>query len=267
LASPALLFEILSKSKLSTILGAPLFVAAVGSLATAVAFFLVVKVTLKRTASESLMGAMSASCANWGNLGIPIATFVLGDSGYVAPLVIFQIAFFTPLMLAGLDATSGKHRTTPLGTLLRIVRNPIIVGSGLGLLAASTGITVPAPVMEPIHLIGGAAVPAMLIAFGMSLNGSVPLQASNHRRLDTLLAISFKLIVHPLLAYAFGRFILQLEPAAVFATVIMAAMPTAQNVFVVAGQYQTGFASAKDTVLLTTVIALPVMAAVALVLT
>ena len=74
-----------------------------------------------------------------------------------------------------------------------ILRNPMIVGSGLGLLVAGTGFQVPALVMEPIHLIGGAAIPAMLIAFGMSLNGTRPLQASAGRRVDTLLASGFKL--------------------------------------------------------------------------
>ena len=148
------------------------------------------------------MSSMSASLANSANLGIPIAVFVLGDASYVAPLLIFQLAFFTPLFLMALDATTSTHRTTPLRFVLMILRNPMIVGSGLGLVVAGTGWQVPPLVMEPIHLIGGAAIPAMLLAFGMSLNGSRPLQASAGRRLDTLLASGFKLIVHPLVAYA-----------------------------------------------------------------
>ena len=266
-ASPALLFDTLSKAKVHDVFAAPLLVAAVGAVATAALFFVVVRFLLKRSLPESLTSSMSASLANSANLGIPIAVYVLGDASYVAPLLIFQLAFFTPLFLMALDATTSTHRTTPLSFVLMILRNPMIVGSGLGLAVAATGWQVPPLVMEPIHLIGGAAIPAMLLAFGMSLNGSRPLQASAGRRADTLLACGFKLVVHPLVAYAFARFALQLEDQALFAVVVTAALPTAQNVFVIASRYRTGLTVARDTVLITTVVAVPAMIVVALLLT
>jgi predicted permease len=265
-ASPALLFETLSKANLNDIFAAPLLVTAIGAIATAALFFIIVRFLLKRSVPESLMSSMGASLANSANLGIPIAVFVLGDASYVAPLLIFQLAFFTPLFLMALDATTSTHRTTPLGFGLMILRNPMIVGSGLGLLVAGTGWQVPELVMQPIHLIGGAAIPAMLLAFGMSLNGSRPLQASAGRRLDTLLASGFKLIVHPALAYVFARFALGMENQALFAVVVTSALPTAQNVFVAASRYQTGLTVAKDTVLITTIVAVPAMIGVALLL-
>ena len=266
-ASPALLFDTLSKANVHDVFAAPLLVAAVGAIATAALFFVVVRFLLKRSLPESLTSSMSASLANSANLGIPIAVYVLGDASYVAPLLIFQLAFFTPLFLMALDATTSTHRTTPLSFVLMILRNPMIVGSGLGLAVAATGWQVPPLVLEPIHLIGGAAIPAMLLAFGMSLNGSRPLQASAGRRADTLLACGFKLVVHPLVAYAFARFALQLEDQALFAVVVTAALPTAQNVFVIASRYRTGLTVARDTVLITTVVAVPAMIVVALLLT
>ena len=265
-ASPALLFETLSKAKLHDVFAAPLLVTAVGAVTTAVLFFGIVRFALKRSLPEALISSMSSSLANSANLGIPIAVFVLGDASYVAPLLIFQLAFFTPLFLMALDATTSSHRTTPLSFVLMILRNPMIVGTGLGLLVAATGWTVPPLILEPIHLIGGAAIPAMLIAFGMSLNGSKPLQASAGRRLDTLLASGFKLIVHPLVAYLFARFALGMEDQALFAAVVTAALPTAQNVFVAASRYRTGVTVARDTVLITTVVAVPAMIGVALLL-
>jgi malonate transporter len=126
---------------------------------------------------------------------------------------------------------------------------------------------VPELVMQPIHLIGGAAIPAMLIAFGMSLNGSRPLQAATGRRIDALLASGFKLIVHPAIAYTVARFALGMDGQALFAVVVTSALPTAQNVFVAASRYQTGLTVAKDTVLITTVVAVPAMIGVALLLT
>jgi hypothetical protein len=265
-ASPALLFETLSKAKLHDVFAAPLLVTAVGAVTTAVLFFGIVRFALKRSLPEALISSMSSSVANSANLGIPIAVFVLGDASYVAPLLIFQLAFFTPLFLMALDATTSSHRTTPLSFVLMILRNPMIVGTGLGLLVAATGWTVPPLILEPIHLIGGAAIPAMLIAFGMSLNGSKPLQAAAGRRLDALLASFFKLVVHPLVAYLFAHFVLGMQEQALFAAVVTAALPTAQNVFVAASRYRTGVTVARDTVLITTVVAVPAMIGVALLL-
>ena len=266
-ASPALLFETLSKARLQDVFAAPLLVAAAGATATAAIFFVIVKFLLKRSLPESLMSSMSASLANSANLGIPIAVYVLGDASHVAPLLIFQLAFFTPLFLMALDATTSAHRTTPLRFILMILKNPMIVGSALGLVVAGTGWPVPDLILEPIPLIGGAAIPAMLMAFGMSLNGSRPLQAAAGRRLDTLLASAFKLIVHPAIAYVFARFVLDMEGQALFAVVVTSSLPTAQNVFVAASRYRTGVTVAKDTVLITTVVAVPAMIGVALLLT
>ena len=266
-ASPALLFETLSKARLQEVFAEPLLVTSVAAIATAGVFFAIVKFWLKRSLPESLMSSMSASLANSANLGIPIAVYVLGDASYVAPLLIFQLAFFTPLFLMLLDSSTSAHRTTPLSFAFMILRNPMIVGSALGLVVAGTGWQVPPLVMEPIHLIGGAAIPAMLIAFGMSLNGSRPLQAAAARRVDTLLASGFKLGVQPAVAYLFARFALGMEGQALFAVVVTSGLPTAQNVFVAASRYKTALTVAKDTVLVTTVVAVPAMIGVALLLT
>jgi predicted permease len=265
-ASPALLFETLSKAELREVFAEPLLVTAVAAISSALVFFGIVKFVLKRALPEALMSSMAASLANSANLGIPIAVYVLGDASYVAPLLIFQLAFFTPLFLMALDATTSSHRTTPAGFALMILKNPMIVGSALGLVVAGTGWQVPELVMQPIHLIGGAAIPAMLIAFGMSLNGSRPLQADTGRRIDVLLASTFKLVIHPAIAYLVARLI-GMEGQALFAVVVTSALPTAQNVFVAASRYRTGIIVAKDTVLVTTVVAVPAMICVALLLT
>ena len=51
-----------------------------------------------------------------------------------------------------------------------------------------------------------------------------------------------------------------------FAVVVTSALPTAQNVFVDRQPYRTGLTVAKDTVLITTVVAVPAMIGVALLL-
>lgn len=265
-ASPALLLETLSNADLGQVFSEPLLVAAISAVLTAILYFFLSKIILKRTLSETIVSTMSASVVNAANLGIPIAAYVLGDAALIAPILIFQLAFFTPLYLILLDTTTSRHRTTPLRLLVQTFSNPMIVATVLGLILAATGWRLPTLISEPIHLIGGAAIPAILIAFGMSLGASRPLAASDGRRVDTLLAAGFKLVLHPILAFLLGHLMLGMQGAALFAVVVAASLPTAQNVYVVAQRYRIGQNVAKDTVLATTILAIPAMFLVALLL-
>lgn len=258
-ASPCLLLETLSRSSLAVIFSDTLVVAGASAAATAAAYFVLAKVWFRRDLAESMIGAMSASLVNSANLGLPVAAYVLGDASLVAPVLIFQLAFFTPLFLMVLDSATTRHRTTVAGFAVQIGRNPVLIGTGCGLVLAATGWQPPELVMEPIRLIGGAAVPAMLIAFGISLNGSRPLRADGGRRADVVAASVFKLVLQPALAWLMARFLLGMEGHLLFAAVVLAALPTAQNVFVSAARYERGLVIAKDTVLLTTIVAVPAM--------
>jgi len=258
-ASPCLLLDTLSRSSLAVIFSDALVVAAASAVATAAIYAVLAKFWLRRDLAESLIGSMSAALVNSANLGIPVAAYVLGDASLVAPVLIFQLAFFTPLYLMVLDSSTSRHRTTVAGFALQIVRNPVLIGTAAGVLLAATGWQLPELVLEPIRLIGGAAVPSMLIAFGISLNGSRPLRADGGRRTDVVTASAFKLFLQPLLAWLLAHFVLGMDGDLLFAAVVLAALPTAQNVFVTAARYERGIVIAKDTVLLTTIMAVPAM--------
>lgn len=266
-ASPALLFTTLADSDPAAVLGPYLGVAAISSVLTAVAFVLLTHWWLRRDLTEATIGAMSASTVNSANLGLPIALYVLGNMEYAAPVILWQLALFSPVCLAILDASTSKHRTTMLSMLLQTIKNPMIVGSLAGLLCAVFEVQLPQPLADPIELIAGASIPAMLIAFGISLVGSKPLEASSGRRADSLVATALKLVFQPVVAWMCAQWIFGLNEADTFIVVIMAALPTAQNIFVTASRYERGITQAKDTVLLTTIVAVPAMMLVPLLLT
>ena len=265
-ASPALLVETLAKADLQTVFAQPLLVAALSAVTTAALFLIIVRFWLRRTVAESLMAAMSSSTSNAANLGIPIAAYVLGDAALIAPVLVFQLAFYTPVYLMLFDSLTSGNRVTPGRILLQTISNPMILGTAVGLVLSATNATLPSLVAEPLHLIAGAAIPAILIAFGMSLGTSKPLNPADGRRPDIVLATVFKLILHPLAAFLVGHFALGMDGAGLFAVVVAAALPTAQNVYVTAQRYLVGVAVAKDTVLLTTVLAIPAMFVVAFLL-
>lgn len=265
-ASPALLFTTLAESDPVSVLGPLLWVAALSAALTAAIYYLATVRTLKRPASESIIAAMSASTVNSANLGLPIALYVLGDMSYAAPIILFQLALYQPVNLAMLDATTSRHRTTPIALLLATAKNPMIIGSLLGLLVALTGIELPSMVLEPIDLIAGASIPAMLMAFGISLVGAKPLEKKTGRRADVLIATAAKLLLHPFLAWVLAYWVFNLRGELLVASVIMAGLPTAQNIFVTAMRYDHGVVVAKDTVLVTTICAIPLMMLLAIIL-
>ncbi len=265
-ASPALLFTTLADSDPVAVLGPYLGVAAISSIATALAFVLATRWWLRRDITETTIGAMSSSTVNSANLGLPIALYVLGDISYAAPVILWQLALYSPVCLAILDASTSRHRTTPLSMLAQTAKNPMIVGSLAGLACALFNVELPQPLADPIGLIAGASIPAMLIAFGISLVGSKPLEASGGRKADTIVATALKLVFQPVAAWACARWLFGLEGNDVFIVVIMAALPTAQNIFVTASRYERGVVLAKDTVLLTTIVAVPAMMLVPLLL-
>lgn len=265
-ASPALLFTTLADSDPTAVLGPFLGIAAFSSLASAIVFVLLTRWWLRRDLTETTIGAMSASTVNSANLGLPIALYVLGDIGHAAPVILWQLALYSPVCLAILDSSTSRNRTTAFSMLVQTMKNPMIVGSLAGLVCALFNVTLPQPLADPIELIAGASIPAMLIAFGISLVGSKPLEASSGRSADTLVATGMKLVFQPVVAWVLAVWVFGLDSDAVFASVIMAALPTAQNIFVTASRYERGIVLAKDTVLLTTVVAVPAMMAIPLLL-
>lgn len=112
-----------------------------------------------------------------------------------------------------------------------------------------------------MELIAGLAVPGALLAFGMSLHGA-PLPGRQGRRSELAVIVAAKLVVLPAVAYLVGRTVFGMHGVPLLAATLAAALPTAQNVFVYALRYRVGTALAREAVLATTVLAVPVLIAV-----
>lgn len=259
-ATPALLFDTLAHADISVIFSPTLYVAAISALAVGAVHFTIARAALRRDVPDATIGALSASYVNAANLGIPIAVFVLGDVSFVAPLLLFQILVYSPIVLTVLDLSTSRAASSVWRTVSTPFRNPIVVAGGAGLLLAVTGWTLPDAVMQPFTLMGGASVPGALIAFGMSLYGVRVLQHGAGPRRDVALATVLKTVVMPLVAYALGRWGWDLDGRELFAVVVIGALPTAQTVFIYASRYGRGVVTARDSAFVTTLVSIPVIA-------
>ncbi|HEV7742206.1 MAG TPA: AEC family transporter [Pseudolysinimonas sp.] len=260
--SPALLFTVLAEADVHRLFSQLLPVSAIAAVTQIVVFALVARLIWRRPVPETTIGSLASGYTNANNIGLPVSLYVLGDASSSAPVILLQLVVLAPIALAILDiSTSGKPSLGRI--LLQPVRNPLIIGSALGLVVSVTGIDLPAPVLAPFELVGAAAVPVVLLGFGMSLHGTRPLAAGTARR-DVVLAGILKLVVMPVVAWVVGAFVFGLTGHALFVVVVLAALPTAQNVFNYAQRYERGVTMARDTVLLTTafsIVALVVVAA------
>ncbi|MBY4575156.1 hypothetical protein ACN94_16470 [Gordonia paraffinivorans] len=267
--TPALLFHSLVTSDLSVVFSSTLVIAGGGALIIATAYLVIAKLTLRRGIPELVIGALSSSYVNSVNLGLPIAIFVLDDASFVAPLLLFQILILSPMALLALDLTALEResgRSVVKDSLIAPLTNPIVVGGIAGLVVSLLGLMPPAAVMSPLKMLGDASVPTALLAFGMSLTGVQIFKKGESPRRDILLASVLKMVAMPLAVYAIARWGFGQTGHDLFAQVVIAALPTAQNVFVYATRYRRGQILARDTGLITTIASIPVIAAIALLL-
>ncbi|MEU0204030.1 MULTISPECIES: AEC family transporter [unclassified Streptomyces] len=260
-ASPALLFTTLARADLSVIFSDRLLVTAM-STAVAAGVFVAVGAVRGWGVGRTTIGALCSSYVNSGNLGIPIAVYVLGDASLVAPVLLFQLIGVTPVALTILDLARGGEKRPLWQRLLTPLRNPIALGSLAGVAASASGVELPGPLMDPLTLIGNMSVPAVLLAFGISLRGStLPLRGAE--RAPVLLAVALKSFLQPLAAWALAAGAFGLHGAPLLDVVVTSALPAAQNLFTYASSYRVGEVLAREAILLSTVVAVPVLVVVA----
>jgi predicted permease len=252
LASPALLFGTLLETEIDRIFSPLLAGVAISSAAMAALYAGIAAAVWRRSVGQLVIGALSSSYVNAANVGIPITAYVLGDASYVAPVLLLQLLVMAPAALSVLDVSSSTGGATSRAWLRPLV-NPIIVASALGLLLGVTGVSVPAWVLAPVDLLAGAAVPLALLVYGMSLHDASGARAVS-RSGDLVLATVLKVAVHPLVAYAVGRGVLGMEGEQLMALTILAALPTAQNIYVYALRYRQSLELARGAIFLSTVL-------------
>lgn len=262
--TPALIFSSVATSDPGNFVSPIVLVISAATILTSVIYILVSLLFFRQDVPTTTIGAASASYYNSVNIGLPVSIYVLGNATHVIPTLLVQMAVFTPIILAFLGSQNGT------GSMLRrtavSVRNaifsPVVLGAVLGLLVAVSGWTVPAPVMEPLTILGGASIPMILMSFGASLTAGGVL-ADARARPGTITSTILKVVGMPLIAWLICL-VAGIEGELMYTAVILSALPTAQNIYNYAATYQRGETVARDTVFLTTFLSLPAMLIIAL---
>lgn len=267
-ATPALILTLMSRTDISRIVSPSLAVAACASLAVALLWVVPARLRWRRSGAETVVGAWSAGYVNANNLGIPVAALVLGDASAALPVLLLQMLVLQPLGLVVLDVCEARARgdRASVGSVLsRPFRNPLTVATLAGVALSLLEWSIPAPVAAPLDMLGAMSVPAMLLAFGVSLRlGPLPGRGEPPVQVATLVVL--KLVVMPAVAWVLAALVWRLDPATVAAVVLMAGLPSAQNVFVIATRYRVAVLLARDVVFVSTVLSFATVVLLALLL-
>lgn len=265
--NPCLLFMIVYQANLSHAFSASMTVSALAVVLTALIYIAIAAFAYRGGVGLAVVGAMLACYTNASNLGIPIAGYVLGDMSWMAPILLMQVGVIQPAAITILDVLKARRdgtRASVLRNLTLPFRNPMTVGVLLGLILNLLHVPLPTLITSPVQLVGSMSVPMMLVAFGVSMYHSGMPTLRGHGHMWVLTAL--KLVGQPLLAFLLAKYLFVLPPATVRAVAVIAGLPSAQNIFVIAQYYEQDANLARDTIFVDTWLSIPTLVAISLLL-
>lgn len=253
-ALPALFFQLLAKTPFEKLTEWTFILGSVVSTYIVFAIMFAGSLLAARGGiAEATIKALAAAYGNIGYMGPGLALLAFGEEAAVPVALIFcfeNILHFAvaPMMMA----ISGDDRHTlpqlVWSVLKRIVLHPFIIATAIGVAAAYAEVRPPVPIERLLAYLASAAAPCALFAMGVTL-ALRPLKRVPAEMAPIAL---LKLVVHPLLCYVVLSWIGNFSPTWIFSAVLLAALPTATNVFVIAQQYEVWVQRASASVLITT---------------
>ena len=193
--------------------------------------------------------------SNYVIMGIPVATALLGADqlGTVSILIAVVVPLFNMLSVIVLEVFRGQ-KPKPLHILGQIAKNPLVIGSVLGILTLAAGIRLPHILEQTIQNISAIASPLQLFLLGAFFQFS---GLKTYRR-ELVTVSAAKLIVAP------GRFLglgalLGFRGVAFVSLIGVFASPTAVNSFTMAQQMGGDAELAGDIVVTTSAVSIPTM--------
>ncbi|PSJ64354.1 AEC family transporter [Kumtagia ephedrae] len=253
-ALPALFFQLLSNTPIEQLTAWGYIFGSVFSTFVIFSLMFVASAVLSRgDVAQSTMKGLAAAYGNIGYMGPGIALLALGEEAAVPVALIFcfeNIMHFAiaPTMMA---LSGGKHASPAalaLGVVKKIVLHPFIIATAIGVAAAALEFRPPMPVERLLDYLARAAAPCALFAMGVTL----ALRPLRGMPAEMAPIAMLKLVVHPALCYVVLSWIGDYPPSWVYAAVLLASLPTATNVFVIAQQYGVWVERASASVLVTT---------------
>lgn len=253
-ALPPLIFQIIRKAPQEGLLNLPYFLGTVlgtGSIfiGSALLLYLLYKSSIKTMA---LQGA-TASYGNIGYIGLPLCVGIFGAEAAVPAVLVFcfdntlQFVFVPFLTALGSNTTESKWKIARR-IILGIILHPFILATIAGLIFLFANITLPQAADNLLSMLERAAGPCALFALGVTVSQQSAIKLQS----EYLILIIAKLFVHPLLTFLILSYIGGFDKVWMGVALLMASLPTASNVFVMASDYNTYKTGSSNCILIST---------------
>jgi malonate transporter and related proteins len=249
-AMPLLLFQTMVKSDFHGVAPWSLWGAYFAAVAVTWAVgHLVITRVFGRDSRAGVVGGVSSAYSNVVLLGAPFILGIFGRSGFeVLSLLVsvhLPIMMMASIVLFEVFGRDGSEPMHPLrvirGFLRRVFLNPLIIGILVGLGCRLGGVPVPGLAMRLVDALANTAGPVALFAMGLSLR-----RFGVTGNVRPALALSvLKLFLMPALVLAFV-WVLGLPPLTAKVAVVVAALPSGINSYLIAVQFNTGQALASN---------------------
>jgi len=249
-ALPALFFQLLVKTPFERLTEWGFILGSVLSTYIVFAVMFAASVLMSRGGiAEATVKGLASAYGNIGYMGPGLALMAFGEEAAVPVALIFcfeNIIHFAvaPMMMALSGGGMRRPGALVLDVIKKIVFHPFIVATALGVCGAYFQFA-----ERFLDYLARAAAPCALFAMGVTL----ALRPLKRVPVELAPIAMLKLVVHPVLCYVVLSWIGNFSQTWVFSAMLLAALPTATNVFVIAQQYGVWVERASASILLTTV--------------
>ena len=261
-ALPAMLFRFGSTTPIAQLLDPAVFGVYLLCALVMVVFALAMTLSARIRWNDASLGALVATFPNTGFMGVPLLAALLGPQavGTVVVLILVDMVITSSLCvgLSRLD-TPGGARVATQNALKGVASNPMPWAILLGALASAVGFRLPGMVEKTVWLLADSASPVALFTIGAVL-ARAQMQANHPMPVsDYLPVVVMKLVLHPLLVLMLGLAAIQwgvpLRNEALLVMVLIAALPSASNVSLLAERLGADNGRIARIILVTTVLA------------
>jgi len=239
IALPALFFNLLARTPVSEFANGQFLVSTtLGTLIVFVLCFAIARVLKREKTRVATVQGFAGAYGNIGYMGPPLAIAAFGPQAGVPVALIFCLDNAMHFTLAPTLMAVGSRRKRHLGKLVKgiagkIFSHPFILATLVGMTAAFFEYRPPAPVQTLLDSLSNAAAPCALFVMGVT----AALRPLKRVPIELTYLVPIKLLLHPTLMYLLLIQIPDLDPVWLHSAVLLAALPSATNVFVIAQQY------------------------------
>lgn len=261
-ALPILLFKAMAQVDPAVILNGPYIATYLGGqVITLLIGVAIARGVFRTSVPEAVSHGTAAIYGNVGYMGIPLVLAAFGE-GALPPVVIATIinaALNITVLTAFIE--TDQHRGSGFDVFRDVtwalVRNPILAAPVLGIVWAVTGLSLPEPIITFSSVLGAAAGPCALFSLGLFLVGK-PLSEG---RAEVASMTILKLFVHPIVTWGLAVWLLADQPQWFMICILMAAMPTGANLFIIAQKYGVYIARTSTAILMSTILSILTLSA------